>query len=244
MRIKDAMNTSTKHWFEQVMDIALLEYERRGRSYRIEDNLHHFRPSMIHQCPRAIWYARKGYEPKEASVQGYRRMMMGTLIHEFIDRIIKPTKHYSSSEETVTLEEEDIIVVGHYDMIVKNPVGEYELIEVKSYGEPKANSKYKLDLPKPEHVGQWNFYSYLTSINDNVPDTDKGFIFYMNKNTQEYKIYNQTRNWGVINKLLAKMDNIQRYLDNDLLYPYQPDENHNWCDFRSQCESDYFIRGE
>ena len=244
MKIKDALQTSSKHWFEQALDIVQLEDERKEKSRQIASNIDHFRPSMLHQCPRAIWYARKGYEASETKVQGLRRMAMGTLLHEFIERLSRKTDYFSSAEEDVFLDEDGTRILGHYDMIVKNPVGEYELIEIKSYGEPKPNSRYKLVLPKEEHILQWNWYSYLTSVTEGLPDVAEGFIFYINKNDQSYKIYNQKRDWVIVDQMLEKVESIQRYLDEDVIYPYQPDENHNWCNFRGQCERDYYLRGE
>ena len=243
MRIKDALQTSNKHWFEQVLDLQMLKEEREEKVEQIAKNIDHFRPSMVHQCPRAIWYARKGYEAEDNKVSSIKRMRLGTLIHEMIDDVAKKTPHFSSSEEDVEYREQEVYVLGHYDMIVKNPVGEYELMELKSYANPKPNSRYKLVLPKDEHIDQWNFYSYLSSINDELPDTTKGFIMYINKNSQDYEFYNQKRDQRRIDKMLNKLRKIQKYLDKDEHYPYQPDENHNWCNYRPQCEADFFLRG-
>ena len=243
MKIKDAMRTSKTHWFEQVLNNQMLEEHRAEKAKQVAKNLDHFRPSMAHQCPRAIWYARKGYEGADIKVNSLWRMALGTLIHEMIETMAKKTPAFESAEQDLSLDLDDVYVLGHYDMIVKNPMGEFELMELKSYAPPKPGSRYKLVLPKDEHIDQWNSYSYLSSLNNNVPDVTKGFIMYINKATQEFKFYNQERDERRVTRLIAKMQKIQKYIDKDRPYPYQPNENHNWCDFKKQCESDYYIKG-
>ena len=237
MKIKDAMTTSnSKHWFEAALDKALLEEERKNRAKNIKNNIKRFRPSSLHNCPRALWYMRKGFMPAEAKPQGYRRMKMGTLIHEFIEYYTKLTPYYSSSEEEIEHNTNTYQIVGHYDLIVNNPQGGKELVEVKSFAEPNTNSKYKLELPKDEHIGQWNYYAYLTDVHE-------GFIFYMNKRTQEYKTYVQTYDNLRVQRMIKKLERVQEYLDRDEIYPYQENENHSWCDFKEQCEADYYFKG-
>jgi len=241
MKIRSALGSGSTHWFEQILNEEQLKREREYQPEHQENNLKHFRPSMVHACPRALWYARKGTEAAAIKPQSLRRMGIGTLLHEFIEDLVKSTSTYHSSEQEVVYDDGYIRMVGHYDLILVNPSGGYELVELKSYADPAG--RYKLNLPREEHIGQWNLYSFLTSVNDHVPDVDSGFIFYFNKNTQEYKIYQQKRNILRISNLLKKLNRVQDYLTMDKIYPYQPDENHNWCGFKSVCERDYFLKG-
>ena len=234
MKIKESMDVSNKHWFERVLDNVDVNNFNSDKEKRAQSGTKHFRPSESHYCPRALWYSRKGYVKSMPKVQGLRRMGMGTLVHEFIDQRLQNSGRLDSAEIRVGSDDDNPPIVGSYDAIVRNDDGELELAEFKSYADPKSG--YRLVLPKYEHVIQWNLYSYLTKIR-------KGFIFYFNKNTQQYKTYKQTRNLNVLHNILEKFRKVNEYVKRDEIYPYQPDENHDWCDFKSQCETDYYIKG-
>jgi hypothetical protein len=100
--------------------------------------------------------------------------------------------------------------------------------------EPK-NPKYKA-VPKPEHVIQWNLYSLMT-------DLEEGIILYVNKNSQVYEICEVRRDSAILDATLAKFKKLKSYLDEDKIVPYQVNENHNWCNFQTTCERDYFVEG-
>lgn len=235
VKIKERMQTASKHWFETILDKSDIDRFDSDKDSRAERGIKHFRPSEAHNCPRALWYSRRGYVKSTPSISGLRRMSMGTLVHEFLDMRLKDHPQLHSTEELVGSDDMNPPILGSYDAIIINPEGEKELVEFKSYAEP--SSKYKLYLPKADHVIQWNLYSYLTGV-------EKGFIFYLNKNSQQFKIYKQQRNLEVLNGVLNKFRDVEKYLEIDVIYPYQPDENHDWCDFKNQCQEDYFIKGE
>ena len=69
-------------------------------------------------------------------------------------------------------------------------------------------------------------------------------IFYINKNTQEYNIFETTRNDQIMIKVFNKLRKIRDYVDRGEIVPYQPKENHDWCNFKTTCERDYFIKGK
>ena len=79
-------------------------------------------------------------------------------------------------------------------------------------------------------------YSLMTGINE-------GVIFYINKNNQEYIICETERNQSIIDTTLEKFRLVQEYLDKGEHFPYQPDWNHDWCNYKVTCEKDYFIKG-
>ena len=237
MKIKQIMEMSSKHWFEKLLDKVDIDNFNSDKEGRAKSGTKHFRPSEAHYCPRALWYSRMGYVKSPPSVQGLRRMSVGTIMHQFVDERLIKSGQLDSSEVRVGSDDDDPPIVGSYDAIVRNENGELELAEFKSYADPKPNSKYRLSLPKSEHVIQWNLYSYLTGIM-------KGFLFYMNKNTQQYKIYNLTRNERVLNDTLSKFKDVDAHIKKGKIYPYQPNENHDWCDFQSQCENDYFMENK
>ena len=69
------------------------------------------------------------------------------------------------------------------------------LIEIKSRNDNKKSLHY---LPRTENLVQWNLYSVMTNV-------VKGLIFYVNKNTQEYNIYETQRNNKIVDKIFNKM---------------------------------------
>ena len=233
-KIKEKMKTSSKHWFEVLLDKADIDRFDSDKVKRADSGTRHFRPSEAHSCPRALWYSRKGYVKETPSISGLRRMSLGSLIHEYLDMRLNGHPHLHSTEQLVGSNNMSPPILGTYDAIIINPEGEKELVEFKSYAEP--SSKYKLYLPKPEHVIQWNLYSHLTGV-------DKGFLFYLNKNSQQYKIYKQEKNLSVLNSVLKKFRDVENYLEIDVTYPFQPEENHNWCDFKDRCFKDYYLKG-
>ena len=223
-----------KHWLERELDDYDSEVGEIDSAAR--DNVTNFRASLAHHCPRTLWYYRKGYKEEPPTSQGRRRMNIGTLYHDFIDAKFRGKGLLVSAEEDVIFDDPPIL--GHYDAVVKHPgTGEDHLIELKSYAQPKPNSRFRLKLPKIEHIGQWNLYAAYLKIK-------QGNIFYINKNDQSYKIYDQIFKPKLVEGIFKKLRMVQRALDNDERIPYQPNENHDWCPFKTQCERDWFIRGE
>ena len=175
-----------------------------------------------------------GYEQDPIPSQSLRRMGVGTVFHEFIEKKLVETGLLVSSEEEVTYE--DPLIRGFYDAVIKRPEDDKEiLLELKSMAEPK-NPKYAQYLPRHDHLIQWNLYSLMTGIND-------GIIFYINKNNQEYIICETERNDSIIDTTLEKFRQVNEYLEKGEFYPYQPEWKHDWCNYRKTCEKDYFIKG-
>lgn len=235
-RIKDRMTATGRnkgHWFEQHLDEIMMKRINDGRARRAASGKKHFRPSEIHGCPRALWYSRKGYVKPLPRIDGARRMHMGTVIHEYVDSLLKDSDILESAEVLVGSDDWEIPILGAYDAVVFHvKTGEKLLAEFKS----KSDSDYYKIMPHPDHVLQWNLYSYLTGI-------EEGFIWYMNKNDQKYETYDMVKDYNMLDDLLAKLRSVQEFVDADEHYPYQPNENHWFCDFRLQCESDYYVEG-
>ena len=174
-----------------------------------------------------------GYDQDPIEANSLRRMGVGTVYHEFIQEKLEKSGVLVSMEEEVTWD--DPKMVGHYDGIIKNPETDEDfLLEIKSRSDNKRAVNY---LPRAEHILQWNLYSAMTKV-------VKGIIFYINKNTQEYNIFETTRNDQIINKVFNKLRKIRDYVDRGEIVPYQPKENHDWCNFKTTCERDYFIKGK
>ena len=225
--LNQILQDSGKHWLEA----SLESYDQTTlREPKIRD---YFSPSSAHLCPRAIWYQMSGQEQEPPSANGLRRMMTGTVYHTFIEEKLKGAGILVSSEEPVTWD--DPPIRGMYDAIIERPSDKkHILLEIKSMAEPK-NPKYK-QVPKPEHVIQWNLYSLMT-------DLEEGIILYVNKNSQVYEICEVHRDAAVLDSVLKKFKKLQTYLADDKIVPYQANENHDWCNFRTVCERDYFVKG-
>ncbi|MAH51107.1 hypothetical protein CMI37_35145 [Candidatus Pacearchaeota archaeon] len=224
--LKDIVDSYQKHWVESVLDTydqtTLREPKKRD----------YFSPSGAHWCPRAIWYHNMGHEQDPIESQSLRRMGVGTVYHDFIQEKFEKAGILVSAEEEVT--HDDPPILGHYDAIVKHPeTDEDHLVELKSRNNNKRALPY---LPRAEHLLQWNLYSLMTGV-------VKGFIFYINKDNQEYNIYETKRNDKVLEKVLRKMRKIKDYVDRGEIVPYQPKEKHEWCPFKTTCEKDYYVKG-
>jgi CRISPR/Cas system-associated exonuclease Cas4 (RecB family) len=226
MPLLDKVTNFQKHWVEQTLD----DYDQSDkREPKVRD---YFTPSNAHWCPRAIWYHMTGTPQDPVDSNGLRRMGVGSVYHEWIQEKLEKAGILVSAELEVT--HDDPSMKGFYDGIIKNPeTDEDYLIEIKSRNDNKKSLPY---LPRTEHLIQWNLYSVMT-------DVVKGLIFYVNKNTQEYNIYETQRNNKIVDKIFHKMKKIKDYLDRGEIVPYQPKENHDWCPFKSTCERDYFVKG-
>ena len=214
-------------WLQDVLD----EYDQTTiREPKVRG---YFSPSSAHLCPRAIWYRMKGYTQAPVSANSLRRMMVGTVYHEWLEEKLKGSGVLISSEEKVTWD--DPPIVGHYDGILKRPSdGKHILLEIKSMANPKTKWALKW-LPRKEHLVQWNLYSMMTGL-------DEGLIFYINKNTQDYLIYSVKQDQEILDATLDKLRKIKKYIDEDRKVPYFPDEKHDWCSYQITCEKEYFLK--
>ena len=228
-KLSQVLQGRDKHWIESAFDDYDLTQQRSPYKRT------HFSPSQAHLCPRALYYYMMGYDQDPINSQSLRRMGVGTVFHEFIEKKLIETGLMVSSEQEITYE--DPPIRGFYDAIIKRPTDEKEiLLELKSMAEPK-NPKYAQYLPRQEHLVQWNLYSLMTGI-------DEGIIFYINKNNQEYIICETERNDSIIDTTLEKFRQVKEYVDRgEELYPYQPEVDHKWCNYKTTCERDYFIKG-
>ena len=162
-KLSQLLKDREKHWIESAFDNYDLTQQRA--SYKRT----HFSPSQAHLCPRALYYYMLGYEQDPIPSQSLRRMGVGTVFHEFIEKKLVETGLLVSSEEEVTYE--DPLIRGFYDAVIKRPEDDKEiLLELKSMAEPK-NPKYAQYLPRHDNLIQWNLYSLMTGI-------DEGIIFY------------------------------------------------------------------
>jgi len=212
-----------KHWIEKTLD----DYDQTGS--REPKARHYFSPSSVSQCSRAVWYHMMGYERDAVDSNSLRRMSVGNVYHEWIQQKLQKAGVLMSAEVEVTYD--DPPIKGFYDGIIRHPeTGENYLIEIKSRNDNRFALPY---LPRFPHLVQWNLYSVMTNV-------VRGLLFYINKNTQEYNIYEIQRNDTILKNVFNKMREIQGYINRREIFPYQPNEKHEWCNFRTTCERDYF----
>jgi CRISPR/Cas system-associated exonuclease Cas4 (RecB family) len=227
-KLSQVLKERDKHWIESAFDTY--DSTQQRASYKRTN----FSPSQAHLCPRALYYYMLGQEQDPIASQSLRRMGIGTVFHEFIEKKLIETGLMVSSEQEITYD--DPPIRGFYDAIIKRPSdGKELLLELKSMAEPK-NPKFADYLPRHDHLIQWNLYSLMTGI-------DEGIIFYINKNNQQYIICETERNESIISATLEKFKQVQEYLDSGDYFPYQPEWKHDWCNYRATCEKDYFIKG-
>lgn len=229
-KLKDLNEKFSKHWLEYEIDV----YDEEEEDDSSVDETKFFRASSAHLCPRALWYIQMGYKREPPSIQSKRRMKVGTLFHEFIREKLRGRGLVVDEEGRVEMD--DPPLVGHFDNIIRRP-GENEqyLLEIKSFADPPPN--VRLTLPRSDHVIQWNLYAFLTKL-------VHGMLFYINKNNQTYYIEEQTLNHSIVDPVLEKLRMVRAAVLEGQRIPYQPNEKHEWCSVRYECEKDWFIRGQ
>ena len=237
------LNTDT-HWLEQALD-AYLKNKALQNAARKHDG--YFHPSQAGKCPRYLWYEFKGYQKDPVSIFSQRAFEEGNALHNLFERIFKDAGIVYGNEGGVIESPEnlfnkfklDIPIRGTFDSIVIHPYDKsLYLVEFKSHKDVKDNGNSyskpwnKLDSPYMDHIYQWQLYSFLTGVM-------KGVIFYINKNTLQYKIFEQEQDKDIIYDIIEKFEDIYKYVKENKLYPFQPNENHVWCLYKNQCQFDY-----
>ena len=99
--ISDISNPA--RWLEQALD----KYDQT--TLREPKLRTHFSPSSAHWCPRAIWYYMMEYTQDAVPANALRRMMVGTVYHEWLEEKLKGAGVLVSSEEEVTWDDPPII---------------------------------------------------------------------------------------------------------------------------------------
>ena len=123
-KLSQVLQEREKHWIESAFDKYDLTQQRA--SYKRT----HFSPSQAHLCPRALYYYMLGYDQDPIASQNLRRMGIGTVFHEFIEKKLVETGLMVSSEQEITYE--DPPIRGFYDAVIKRPSDDKEiLLELK-----------------------------------------------------------------------------------------------------------------
>lgn len=232
------------HWLEHTLN-TYLQNKASKNAARKHDG--YFHPSQAGKCARSLWYTFKGFVGDPVSGSTQRAFEEGNSIHNLFEKLFadigilyKKEGHIEEAPGNLFNRLNlNIPIRGSFDAIVINPYNKnLYLVELKSHKDVKDNGNSyakpwnKLEAPYIDHVYQWQLYSFLTDIK-------KGVIFYINKNTLQYKIFDLNQDMEIINKLIEKFEDIYTYVNNNKTYPFQPDENHIWCPYKNQCQLDY-----
>ena len=96
-KLSQVLQNREKHWIEAAFD----DYDKtQQREPYIRT---HFSPSQAHLCPRALYYHMLGYDQDPIASQSLRRMGIGTVFHEFIEKKLTETGLLVSSEEEINI---------------------------------------------------------------------------------------------------------------------------------------------
>ena len=246
------INLGNQHWLEIILNKALREETKEAA------RKHHsqfFHPSQAGMCPRALWYFMKGYTPERPTITSQKALSMGSTFHSMIETVFKKTGLVHSIESIMIADPDDLFnqynvpvpISGTYDVVIFDPFKRKYLIEVKSH---KDSLKDTLEIdyndlttvcrwdyltsPEVSHTLQWQLYAYLSEI-------PQGCILYINRNDLRFKIFEQTLDLDIVYNIFEKYDDILEHIKKDIIYPYQPKENHYWCPFNWQCHQDYAL---
>lgn len=220
-------NTSNQHWLEKLLD----EYLEKSKTREAFPSKH-FHPSSISDCNREIQYSRMGAKSESPpSGKNIRVMDQGNWTEK------KYKDYFEKMGVLVTYQGEARIVdppiKGTFDFVIKNPdTSQLFLIELKTRREEVSGVKWE-DLLSPyrNHEIQWSLYSKAINISD-------GLIIYENKNRQEIKIFEMTRDENLIEKTFIRLREIQKAIENDYIVPKPMGCSSFFCNYKKRCNSE------
>ena len=185
-----------------------------------------FRASEVASCSRKLYFKRT-LEPEVFDDETVGRFALGTIIHEYVENMLKRTQSYLSSERKIEYHGK-ITISGHFDLMLYDEEGTF-LVDVKSTS-PFA-WKYVENEPKAHHRVQMNTYLGILGLK-------RGYILPINKN--EFKTFLQEVHYDdeLYGATIAKLENVFDHLVAKTI----PDcDNEEWecryCYYREACKN-------
>lgn len=229
--------------FKMISDTFSEFIDGKGHSYT--PNKLEFRASSIAKCSRKILLDKdiKNYLSDE-EIQtlpivdeeshnkhdiriAYGASTAGQLIHEVLQEVLENKIH--SMEEEITYNINDVILMGHYDLLVVDELtGDQIVIDIKT---TSSDRKY---LPSQRHLTQLMAYQgMLKGI--------RGAILYVNRNNFEFSYYPQEfskESFSEIIKKIVTLASAERKKELPPPIPEYPDECANYafkCKYYNYC---------
>ena len=185
-----------------------------------------FSPSYCHEDARVIYLNFLGLV--KFDIPPRLRMIFdhGNKLHDQYTNYFSRMGILISSEKTISIS--DPPIRGRMDAVIRGVNDNLEyIVEIKSI----SSSQYKLlkNKPKPDHLVQWNLYSYITGI-------PRGHIFYIIKDdTIEPKALLVKRDDKIIDETLNKLNYVYRCV-NLKKVPVRCDSCIKSCSYHKECD--------
>lgn len=200
----------------------------------------HFYITDAGKCPRAVYFAMKGYPKKAKEGRALRIFDRGDIIHQRIMSVL-----FAIPEVRVVASEIDIpakeLFHGRADAIISID-GKLYVVEIKSSGDFKFR---KLEAPEDAHKKQIQLYMHYFKV-------PNGIVIYENKNTQEMKEFEEAYDPKLCKKIISEFEELRYQIENEIMPPIplnlkeQRDAAERgeggfpweceYCDFREECD--------
>ena len=194
----------------------------------------HWSPTDSSKCPRALWYAWKGF-PVEYTDEELAVFSIGNFTHEFLQKILQNTGVQLCAEYRIDVNWKGFPVAGFVDSIIfdkKEGLCVVDFKTIRSSGMPFVRFKAKI-----EHNKQLQMYMDILKIK-------KGYILYWDKESGDMLQQEVKYEPKLIKEIEQLFKLVQHHLDKNTLPNSKYDEN-NWkcryCKFKEYCKKDYFL---
>ncbi|MBP1357969.1 MAG: hypothetical protein JZD40_05740 [Sulfolobus sp.] len=196
-------------------------------------------PSSIWDCMRRQYYTRN--YPIRPNVDQLRYKTLGSLIHEFIAKLLSKNETFKViSEVPVRLPHptnNEIVIVGRADDILVLEAGKLRyVVEVKTVDDLRTQLS-KGRLPRKNHMAQLNMY--LRAFPNST-----GILLYIDRSNFDMEEFQISFDPQLYNESIKRAETLHEFLRAKKLPP--PEAMHNeemkWmcknCEFRNKCEKD------
>jgi len=181
-----------------------------------------FYASEVGSCKRKIYY--KHFDPRNESLYVLKSMMMGTIIHDWIQEKAKEQGAETERRVSVPDLETGLVISGRIDIL-----SEWMPIELKT----TSNLRYTVE-PSPSHIDQ--IMLYMCAIN-----APEGKLVYVDKRNLEMKEFTVTYDKNRVKEILKRMNEIHTKIETKTL-PDKCEKDSAWmcknCPYGEDCNED------
>jgi len=175
-------HTSSKFWIEQIIDDHLEQARQDIRT----PGFHASSAGEVVRCPRLIQLKMNAVVQEKIEARIKRIFDVGRDVHLRYGRYFRAAGVLVQDEVRMEIrpdkDDEEFVIVGSADFIVKNLQGIHKLIELKSMNANNFQKLIEAGMPVEANLLQWTLYSKGL----NIPE---GVILYENKDDQRNKSF-------------------------------------------------------
>ena len=219
---------SRKPWLEELIDTHLTSYVREERP------VNHFHPSWAGKCPRLIQLIMSGVIPESEGIgpRIQRIFDTGHDMHDRYGRYFEQMGILLAKEPQLFFEQDDVIIKGNADYIIKDEFGKLHLLELKSMNNRRFNELCTANVPVTENFLQWNIYSRCLNI-------QMGELLYENKDDCNMKVFSLKYDEEKFNEIFNTFKAIAEYAKKGLIYPLPAKCDNKYCPAKGYCKEEF-----